>query len=122
MRYGLIADIHGNLEALKAVLAVLEKERIDSYLSLGDIIGYGANPKECIEIVKGLKTEVSIAGNHEWGLLGFLDLDYFNEYAREALAWTKDVISPAEREYLKSFKLTFADKKTPNLKTFSVSL
>ena len=111
MRYGLISDIHGNLEALRAVLNNLEKERIDSYLCIGDIIGYGANPKECIEIVKSLKPEVLIAGNHEWGLLGFLNLDYFNQYAREALIWTKDAISHAELEYLKSFKLTSVDKK-----------
>ena len=111
MRYGLIADIHGNLEALKAVLNDLEKERIDSYLCVGDIVGYGASPKECIEIVRSLKTEASIAGNHEWGILGFLDLDYFNKYAREALIWTKDAIGPAELDYLKSFKLTWVDKK-----------
>lgn len=110
MRYGLISDIHGNLEALNAVLKDLEKERIDTYLCVGDIVGYGANPKECIEIVRSLKPEVLIAGNHEWGVLGFLDLDYFNQYAREAVIWTKRILSHAEMEYLKSFKLTSIDK------------
>ncbi len=110
MRYGLISDIHGNLEALEAVLKDMEKERVDTYLCVGDIVGYGANPKECIEIVKSLKAEVLIAGNHEWGVLGFLGLDYFNQYAREAVVWTKGVLSHAELEYLKSFKLTSVDK------------
>ena len=51
MRYGLISDIHGNLEALEAVLETLAKEGVDAYLCMGDIVGYGANPKECIKKV-----------------------------------------------------------------------
>ena len=111
MRYGLISDIHGNLEALEAALGELAKERIDEYLCIGDIVGYGANPKECIKIVRELKPKALIAGNHEWGILGFLNPDYFNEYAREAIRWTKNVLSLRELEYLKSFKLTWVDKK-----------
>ena len=107
MRYALISDIHGNLEALSAVLKDMEKERIDTYLCIGDIVGYGANPKECIEIVKSLKAEVLIAGNHEWGVTGSLGLDYFSEYARAAIIWTKKILKSSEIEYLKSFKLVY---------------
>jgi len=110
MRYALISDIHGNLEALEAVVKALSGEKIDSYLCLGDIVGYGANPKECIEIVRSLKPSVFIAGNHEWGIAGLLDLDYFNEYARDAIEWTKKVLSRAEIEYLKSAHLTYEDE------------
>lgn len=110
MKYGLISDIHGNLEALKAVLGALAEEDPDAYLCIGDIVGYGANPKECIEIVRSLKPEVSIAGNHEWGVLGSLDLDYFSEYAREAINWTKNILSPGEIKYFKSLQLVGSGK------------
>ncbi|MDD5428634.1 MAG: metallophosphoesterase family protein [Candidatus Omnitrophica bacterium] len=110
MRYALISDIHGNLEALEAVLADLKKERITAYLCLGDIIGYGANPKECIEKVKSLRPEILIAGNHEWGVLGLLELSYFNEQAASAIEWTGNVIDGGDAEYLKTFKLSSSDK------------
>ena len=109
MRYGLISDIHGNLEALEAVLNVLGKERTDAYLCIGDIVGYGADPKECIKIVRALKPRMLIAGNHEWGLLGLLCLDFFNEYAAEAITWTRSALGVGELEYLRSFKLSSSD-------------
>ena len=105
MRYGLISDIHSNLEALNAVLEALAEERIDAYICVGDIVGYGANPEECVKIVRSLKPEILIAGNHEWGTLGSLDLDYFNEYAVEAITWTKGILGESELRYLKSFEL-----------------
>ncbi|MFA6320868.1 MAG: metallophosphoesterase family protein [Candidatus Omnitrophota bacterium] len=106
MRYGLIADIHSNVEALDAVLAEMKKERISEYVSLGDVVGYGANPKECIEKVKALNPSVLIAGNHEWGVLGMLELSYFNEQAAAAIEWTENVISGSDAEYMKTFKLS----------------
>ena len=108
MRYGLISDIHGNLEALEAALAKLAKERIDGYLCIGDIVGYGANPKECVRIIEELEPKALIAGNHEWGVLGSLDIDYFSEYARLAVLWTKSILDDHEKDYLKSFKLSWA--------------
>ena len=111
MRYGLIADIHGNLEAFEAVLEALAKERIDTYLCIGDVVGYGANPKECIKKVRSLEPKALVAGNHEWGALGSLGLDYFSELACQAIIWTKSVLSGDELEYLGSFKLLAADKK-----------
>ena len=111
MRYGLISDIHGNLEALEAVLETLAKEGVDAYLCMGDIVGYGANPKECIKKVRSIEPKVLIAGNHEWGTLGLLELDYFSELARQAVIWTKGILNADELEYLGSFKLLAADKK-----------
>lgn len=105
MRYGIISDIHGNLEALSAVLEAMASERIDAYLCIGDIVGYGANPKECIKAVESLRPELLIAGNHEWGVVDFLDIDYFAENAAKAINWTKDILSDDEKEYLRSFKL-----------------
>ena len=111
MRYGLISDIHSNLEALNAVLASAAKERLDEYLCIGDIVGYGANPKECVEKVRKLQPKSSVAGNHDWGTLGLLDLDYFNEEARDAIVWTRDVIGKPETDYLKRLELVWSGGK-----------
>lgn len=105
MRYGVISDIHSNLEALQAVLEDSEREGVDGYLCAGDIVGYGADPVECIALVRSLKPKILIAGNHEWGVLGMLDLDYFNEYAASAVIWTKNAVGKKDTGYLKSFQL-----------------
>lgn len=110
MRYGLISDIHGNLEAFQAVLNALSKDRIDEYLCIGDIVGYGADPGPCIRLTKSLEPKALIAGNHEWGVLGLLDLEYFNELARKAVIWTKGVLSRDEFDYLKFFRLVYEDE------------
>lgn len=107
MRYALVSDIHGNLEALEAVIAELSKQGIDRYLCIGDVVGYGADPSRCIDIVRSLKPEALIAGNHEWGVTGSLELGYFSEYARAAVIWTKKILSASEIEYLNSFKLLY---------------
>lgn len=109
MRYGLISDIHGNLEAFKAVLGALSKESIDEYLSIGDVIGYGADPGACIKLVTSLKIKALIAGNHDWAVLGLTDIEYFNELAKAAVIWTKRVLSQKELDFLKSFRLVYEE-------------
>lgn len=113
MRYAILSDIHGNLEAFKAVLDALSAERIDSYLSLGDVVGYGADPKECIKLLKsiGIEQEFLIAGNHEWGVLGRRGEDGFAELAKDAVIWTRKVLGEDELQYLKSFQLVYEDEK-----------
>lgn len=111
MRYGLISDIHSNLEALQAVLDSISKDKISEYLCVGDIVGYGADPGPCIRVVKSLECKALIAGNHDWGVLGLLGLEWFNEYAKDAAVWTTSVLNQDELDYLKSFKLTYEAKK-----------
>ncbi|MCX5679560.1 MAG: metallophosphoesterase family protein [Candidatus Omnitrophica bacterium] len=111
MRYAVLSDIHGNLEAFEAVLKYLETEDIDSYVSLGDIVGYGANPSECIRLLRSLKPSASIAGNHDRGVVGSFDLGDFNEYARAAVLWTRKVLRSLELEYLKSLSAVHVSKK-----------
>src|SRR3989338_4773652 len=106
MRYGILSDIHGNLEALQAVLKALSGDGIDRYLCLGDVVGYGADPKACIKLVKTLEPEVMIAGNHEWGVLGLFGLEYFHPLAQSAVVWARGALDASETEYLKSFRLT----------------
>ena len=87
MRYALLSDIHGNLEALEAVLAHAAS-RADAMLILGDVVGYGADPAACLERVAE-RAHAVVAGNHEHGVTGLLDLDWFNDRARAALEWTR---------------------------------
>lgn len=105
MRYCIFSDVHGNLEALQAVMDAFTKDRIDKYIYLGDIVGYGADPGACISGLQSLGPDHLIAGNHEWGVLDLLGIDYFSEYARSAVEWTKGVLNAKELEYLKSFRL-----------------
>ncbi len=104
MRIGIISDIHSNLEALKTVLESAEMQNIDEYICLGDIVGYGANPNECIDMVKELTSRI-IAGNHDFGVCNLTDTSYFNDVARKAIEWTKKVIRKENMDFLKSLPL-----------------
>jgi len=105
MRYAVLSDIHGNLEALTAVLDVLATEKIDRYLCLGDTVGYGADPVACLSKLEKLGA-VSVAGNHEWGVIGKLETRWFNEAARAAIAWTRDQLGFTELDALRRLPLT----------------
>jgi predicted phosphodiesterase len=109
MRYGILSDIHGNLEALETVIRACQEEGIKEYLCLGDIIGYGANPKECIKRVQGLNS-ICIAGNHDWAVSGKFDPMYFNEMAKEAVFWTQDQLSSEDFDYLNNLPLVFKNE------------
>nr|HID13404.1 metallophosphoesterase [Anaerolineae bacterium] len=97
MRYLIISDIHANLAALEAVLA--DAPAFDKIWCLGDLVGYGPNPNECVERVQDFP-HISLAGNHDWAGLGRLDLNNFNTDARLANAWTQSELTSAVREYL----------------------
>lgn len=103
MRYGILSDVHSNLEALRSVVSALAIERIDEYLFLGDLVGYGADPHACIVAMRLLRPRVTIAGNHDWGVLDLLGIDYFNEGAASAITWTRSQLNSEERDYLRSF-------------------
>ncbi len=104
MRYAIISDVHANLEALKAVSEKLREEDFDSLLFLGDSIGYGPNPNECIEALREEAT-VLIAGNHDWASIGLTDIAYFNSHARTAIEWTTGVLSDENRAFLKKLPI-----------------
>jgi diadenosine tetraphosphatase ApaH/serine/threonine PP2A family protein phosphatase len=99
MRSAILSDIHGNLEALTAVMRELKGMAIDQYYCLGDVIGYGANPRECLKTIKEL-TQILVMGNHEWAVLGHDDLSSWSEAAREALLWTRRQLLVEDLEYL----------------------
>jgi len=106
MRYAIISDIHGNIEALEAILAKFrEIGGIDKYYCLGDIVGYGAEPELCCTLVREL-CEVTLLGNHDAAVAGRMDYSYYYDAAREALDWCREKLSPSNLEWLKNLPYT----------------
>jgi len=101
----LISDIHGNLEALESVIEKLGEEGVDKVVCLGDLVGYGADPNECIRRVRRL-TDLVVAGNHDWAAVGRLDTTYFNPHARSAIYWTSKKLTRESYDYLLGLPLT----------------
>lgn len=104
MNYAIISDIHGNYDALSAVLGDIARSRVDRVVCLGDIVGYGAEPQQCIAAVRGLDGW-TVAGNHDYGAIGKLDPSYFNANARRACEWTAAALSAADRRFLAALPL-----------------
>jgi len=110
MRYAIISDIHGNLEALQAVLRECHMAKIETLLCTGDIVGYGANPKECLSIVRQFKV-ISVAGNHDWAVGGRLDFSHFTDDGKKAVEWTRRHILMDDIAYLNSLDLVVKNKE-----------
>jgi diadenosine tetraphosphatase ApaH/serine/threonine PP2A family protein phosphatase len=103
VRYAILSDVHGNLEALRAVLADCA-ETADAVLCLGDIVGYGADPAPCVELVAD-RAQVVVGGNHEHAVVGQLDLAWFNRHARTAAEWTRARLDDDHRAWLGALPL-----------------
>jgi predicted phosphodiesterase len=101
MRVLVISDIHANLTALEAVLQANE-DQYDAVWCLGDLVGYGPNPNECVERVRSLPGLTCLVGNHDKAVLGDLDVNTFNNDARYAILWTRDALSAQNTAYLHS--------------------
>lgn len=104
MRYGFITDIHANLEALEAACAFLQEQRVNEVICLGDIVGCGANPDECVSFIKANEI-AAVAGNHDWAVCGKRSLDFFDAQGQEIILWTRDQISAANIAYLQDLPL-----------------
>jgi len=104
MSYGLISDIHGNLEALEAVLAELKD--VDAFLCMGDLVGYGADPNACVERIRALPKLICVAGNHDLAAIGGYDPSWFNPFALRAIQWTAEQLSQENKDYLGSLPKT----------------
>jgi diadenosine tetraphosphatase ApaH/serine/threonine PP2A family protein phosphatase len=99
LRVAVISDIHGNLYALEAVLGALEREQPDAIWSLGDVVGYGPRPNACCRLVAE-RAGIGLAGNHDLGVLGVIDLDEFSFDAAFSARWTRSVLTDEARAYL----------------------
>ena len=103
MRYVVISDIHSNFSALQTVL--IDAQPFDAILCLGDVVGYGPNPNECVECLQDFPL-TCIVGNHDWGAIGRADLLIFNNDARQALYWTQQELSAENRSFLSELPAT----------------
>ena len=103
MRIAVVSDIHSNLQALTAVTDAIREERVDIVVFCGDLVGYGANPNECCEVLRNLAAH-SVIGNHDVSALT-RDTSWMNPYAAEAVLWTAGVLSGSSKDFLKSLKM-----------------
>lgn len=108
MRYGILGDIHSNPSALDAVVEAIRREGVDRFVSVGDLVGYGAEPNGVVERVRELDPLV-VAGNHDRAAVGSLEPDDFNPFAKAAIFWTRSVLRESNRSYLSSLPLTVED-------------
>lgn len=104
-RVGIFSDIHGNLQALHRVLEELDRLNLDMTICCGDVVGYGGNPNECVEVLRERKIP-TIAGNHDYAALGLIDITYFNEVAKRAILWTREQLRPDNEEFLRAMPMS----------------
>ena len=101
MRLGIFSDVHSNLEALQAVVGAYKDLKIDKFICLGDVVGYGANPNECCDVVKEMASAV-VLGNHDAAVSGRMEYSYYYDAAREALDWCAEQLTKENLEWLRS--------------------
>jgi predicted phosphodiesterase len=106
MRLAVFADIHANFEALQAVVADFKDQQIDRYICLGDLIGYGANPNECIELVRSLPNAIVLLGNHDaaatWGTTPF----GMSKAAQQVIFWSMEILTEHNLSFIKGLEPT----------------
>jgi len=105
MKLAILSDIHGNLEALEVVLADVESRGVDDVVCLGDFVGYGASPNECVETLRP-RISGAVVGNHDAAAIGRLSLGDFNSDAATAARWTEQALSAETRAYLEALPYT----------------
>ncbi len=103
MKYAVIADIHANFEALRVVLEDAKKQNCTHYVCLGDVVGYNANPKECLDIIRDTGMPC-VKGNHDEYCSSETNLEGFNPHAAEAIQWTRQQLTEEDRQWLKELK------------------
>ncbi|MDB6025793.1 MAG: Metallophosphoesterase [Verrucomicrobiales bacterium] len=103
MKYAIIADIHGNLEAFQAVLEDIQAQKCTHVACLGDVVGYGANPKECLDIVRQMNIPC-VKGNHDEMCSVDDTMEGFNPAAAEAVLWTRQQLGEDDKKWLRDLK------------------
>ncbi|MDR3377632.1 MAG: metallophosphoesterase family protein [Verrucomicrobiae bacterium] len=103
MKYAIIADIHGNLDAFQVVLEDIRAQKATHIVCLGDVVGYNAQPKECLDIIRQMNIPC-VKGNHDDYCSTENHLDGFNPHAAEAVHWTREQLSPEDKQWLRELK------------------
>jgi len=101
MKFAILADIHANLEALQSVLPDSKQQGCTRYAFLGDYVGYCADPKACVDIVRAMDAPC-VKGNHDECCATDVPLDAFNSAAAKVVKWTRNQLTPADRQWLRN--------------------
>jgi diadenosine tetraphosphatase ApaH/serine/threonine PP2A family protein phosphatase len=124
MRIGIFSDVHANIEALSAVVDAFKSERIDKYVCIGDVVGYGASPNECCDIIRRAAS-FTILGNHDAAVAGRMDYSYYYDAARQALDLHARQLTPENMQWLRTLpyevregEVTFCHGSPINLEEF----
>ncbi|HOO96274.1 MAG TPA: metallophosphoesterase family protein [Caldisericia bacterium] len=120
MKYGIFSDIHANLDAFERVLAFLEKEGVEEYVCCGDIVGYNANPDECVSLVVDMGMQ-AIMGNHDKALIDPIEERYFNQYGLTAIRWQRARVKPSNQTFLKNLPSRLTVSKPNSHSLFQVA-
>jgi predicted phosphodiesterase len=110
MGSAVISDVHANIEALEAVLKDIKKRKTERILFLGDAVGYGPNPNECLDALRDA-CSVLLAGNHDWAAIGRTDIEYFNEHAKAAILWTREALTGDNGRFINTLPVLTELKK-----------
>ena len=105
MRFAIISDIHSNLEALTKAFEIIDQRSVDEIVCLGDVIGYGANPNECVELIRQ-RCGIVLRGNHEHAVLNAAETEHFSENARSAIVWTRKHLAEEHLAYFQTLPLS----------------
>jgi len=105
MIIAIISDIHSNFEALTAAMNAIDRLGVDEIVCLGDVVGYGADPNACIDLVRR-RCSIVLKGNHEAAVGNATETDRFNVNARSAIVWTRRQLTPENLAYIASLPLT----------------
>lgn len=105
MRLGIFSDVHSNLEALQTVLEAYRSLGVDKYVCLGDVVGYGANPNECCDLVRDV-ADLVVLGNHDAAVSGRMAYDYYYDAARQALDWCAAQLTSENMDWLRGLAYT----------------
>ncbi len=97
MRYAIVSDVHGNLESLQRMLSTISPQ--DALVSLGDVVGYGPNPNECVAALRE-RSSHAVLGNHDLAAVENFGVESFNSAARAAIGWTQQVLDEPSRTWL----------------------
>ncbi|MCK9408854.1 MAG: metallophosphoesterase family protein [Bacteriovoracaceae bacterium] len=104
MKYAIISDIHSNLEALQKALSIIDEKKVDEIICLGDVVGYGANPNECVDLVRS-RCSLTVLGNHDAAALDTSQAHDFNAIARNAVVWTAEHLTEESKVFLTSLPM-----------------
>jgi len=104
MKIALISDVHGNLEALETVLRDIEKQGAEKIHFLGDAVGYGCNPNECVKLIAN-HCDIKLLGNHDYAAMGLEAVDNFNQLAQDSIQWTQEALTKKSISILADFEM-----------------